>query len=521
MLNPVAKLGLIAFAVVFAVSSCSRTVDGHASMAHPGSAPGPGAGHGAGPAASSIEWGRCTSPSLPTDRMPAGAQCGQLDVPIDYGKPESGVATIALIRFRATGDKIGSLLINPGGPGVSAVGFVAGIVSTLPAQVRERFDIVGFDPRGVGSSKPAVWCNSDADNDRDRTDPQVDYSPAGVARIEQQTKEFVQRCIDKTGTDFLANVGTGNVAKDMDRIRAALGENKLNYVGFSYGTELGGAYAEAFPQNVRAMVLDGAVDPTVDPMDRVVLQAKAFQAAFDDYATDCAKSPDCPLGTDPAKAVDVFHSLVDPLVDKPARTSDPRGLSYPDAITGTVFALYSPSFWKYMTKGLQELKDGDDADDLLTLADEYWERGPDGKYTNSSDANIAINCVDDAYPKDPQAWADQDKRLREVAPFMSYGEFTGHAPRAECAFWPVPATGHPHPLSAPGLPPVLVISSTGDPATPYENGVHLAEQLHGTLLTVEGTQHTAAFGGDECVDAIVTRHLVETKLPPPDTRCAG
>ena len=168
--------------------------------------------------------------------------------------------------------------------------------------MRERFDLVGFDPRGVAASTPAVWCNSDADNDRLRADPQVDYSPKGVEHIDNETKAFVQRCVDKMGKEFLANVGTANVVKDLDAIRAAVGDEKLTYLGYSYGTRIGGGYAEEFPQNVRAMVLDGAIDPNADPIEDDLRQAAAFQKAFDDYAADCAKDPTCPLGTDPAKA---------------------------------------------------------------------------------------------------------------------------------------------------------------------------------------------------------------------------
>lgn len=440
-------------------------------------------------------------------------------MPIDYDKPESGVATIALIRFRAAGAKIGSLLLNPGGPGGSGVQFAADIIDEIPEPLRERFDVVGFDPRGVGLSRPAVWCNSDAENDRERAEPDVDYSPSGVAHIDELTKQFVQRCVDKVGKEFLAHVGTVSTAKDMDGVRAALGDDKLTYVGFSYGTELGTQYAQAFPQRVRALVLDGAVDPTVAPMDSLIRQAEAFQKAFNDFAVDCAKSPDCPLGTDPAKAVDVFHSLVNPLVDKPAQTKDPRGLSYPDAVTGVTSALYSPGFWEMVTSGLAALRDGTPADDLLKLADQYWGRYADGHYDNSSDAFNAISCVDNPYPTDTESWVAADKRRREVSPWDSFGEFTGYAPKGSCAFWPVPPTSQPHPASAPGAPTMLVISTTGDPATPYTDGVALAQQLNARLLTVEGTQHTAAFGGDACIDDIVVDYLIDLTLPPPDARC--
>jgi pimeloyl-ACP methyl ester carboxylesterase len=485
-----------AMTAVIATASCTQFVGGHGERAHPAlGAP--------------IQWRPCGS----------GGQCGELAVPIDYNNPTRGVATIAVIRFPATGAKIGSLLFNPGGPGGSGVQFTAGLVKDLPDELRERFDIVGFDPRGVGMSRPAVRCNSDAENDKDRADPQVDYSPAGVAHIEQINKDFVARCVNNMGKDFLANVGTASAVKDMDAIRAALGDDKLNYVGFSYGTELGTQYVEAFPQRVRALVLDGAVDPTVTPMDGLIRQATAFQKAFNDYATDCAKSGDCPLGTDPAKAVDVFHSLVNPLVDKPAHTKDSRGLGYQDALTGMTSSLYSPSFWDKVTSGLTALRDGAPADDLLELADQYWGRDSDGRYDNSSDAFNAITCVDNPFLTDSPPWVASDKKRREISPWDSYGTFTGYAPRGPCAFWPVPATGRPHPASAPGIPQILVISTTGDPATPYKDGVNLAQQLNARLLTVEGTQHTASFSGDSCVDDIVVKYLVDLTLPPPGARC--
>jgi pimeloyl-ACP methyl ester carboxylesterase len=441
-----------------------------------------------------------------------------LSVPVDYNKPDGDVAQIAMIRFKATGQKIGSLIVNPGGPGESGVEAAASLIPTLPQSVRERFDLVGFDPRGVANSSPAVWCNSDADNDRLRADPQVDYSPAGVAHIEQETKEFVQRCVDKMGKEFLENVGTANVARDLDSMRAALGDDKLTYLGYSYGTRIGSAYAEAFPDKVRAMILDGAVDPNADPIEADLRQAAAFQQAFNDYAADCAKSPDCPLGTDPAKAVEVYRSLVDPLVDKPAKTKDPRGLSYSDAIVGTILPLYSPSLWRHLTQALSELSEGK-GDTMLTLADLYMGRDAKGHYNNSTDVRVAVNCVDQPPVTDRAKTVEEDRRSRELAPFMSYGQFTGHAPLETCAFWPVPPTSTPHEIKVSGLPPILVVSTTNDPATPYQAGVDLAKQLGGTLLTFEGTQHTVVFQGNACIDNISATYLVDVTVPPPNTRC--
>jgi len=468
-----------------------------------------------------VSWGPCRpaggggGEAMP---IPAGAQCGKIAVPVNYDEPDGGQASLALIRFPATGEKIGSLIINPGGPGESGVEAAASLIEGLPPQVRQRFDLVGFDPRGVGSSTPALWCNSDADNDRLRADPMVDYSPEGVERIEGETKAFVQRCVDKMGEDFLANVGTASVAKDLDTLRAALGDEKLNYLGYSYGTRIGAEYAEVYPDKVRAMILDGAVDPNADPIQSDIDQAEAFQEAFNDFATDCAKDSDCPLGTDPAKSVDVYRDLVDPLVDTPMKTKDPRGLSYGDAIIGTIMALYSPNLWQYLAKGLTEMTKGS-GDTMLALADMYMRRDPQGRYTNATDARISVNCVDQPPITDRAKVVEEDRRLREVAPFMSYGEFTGYAPLSTCAFWPVPPTSEPHAVSAPGLPPVLVISSTGDPATPYQAGVDLAKQLGGGLLTFNGTQHTVAFQGEQCVDDYAAAYLVDLKLPPAGTSC--
>ncbi|MEZ0363403.1 alpha/beta hydrolase [Mycobacterium sp. pUA109] len=465
-----------------------------------------------------LQWGGCHVSAGSTVKLPKDAQCGAVAVPVDYDHLDGETAKLAVIRFPATGARIGSLVINPGGPGESGIEAAVNIVKSLPTQVRERFDLVGFDPRGVASSRPAVWCNSDADNDRLRADPQVDYSPAGVEHIENETKAYVQRCIEKTGIKFLANIGTVNVARDLDTLRAALGDDKLTYLGYSYGTRIGSAYAEAYPQNVRAMILDGAIDPNADPIEEDLRQAASFQDAFDNYAADCAKTPSCPLGTDPAKAVDVYHSLVNPLVEKPAPTKDPRGLSYSDAIVGTIMALYSPSFWSHLTDGLTDLAHGH-GDTMLLLADIYMQRDSKGHYTNATDARVAVNCVDQPPVRDRAKVIEEDRRSREVAPFLSYGEFTGDAPLSTCAFWPVPPTSEPHTISAPGLPPTMVVSTTHDPATPYQAGVDLAHQLHAALLTFEGTQHTVVFEGNDCVDKFAGAYLIDGAVPSDGAKC--
>ena len=461
----------------------------------------------------------------PQAKIPSGALCGKLAVPVDYDHLDGDVAALAMIRFPATGDKIGSLVINPGGPGESGIEAALGVVQTLPKRVRERFDLVGFDPRGVGSSRPAIWCNSDADNDRLRAEPKVDYSPAGVAHIEDETKQFVGRCVDKMGKNFLANVGTVNVARDLDAIRAALGDDKLTYLGYSYGTRIGSAYAEAYPQNVRAMILDGAVDPNADPIEADLRQAKGFQDAFNDYADRLREETDLPAGHRPGQS---RRRLPQP--GRPAgRPEQPDGRQagthqrparaelqrrHRGHHHGAVLA----DLWHHLTDGLTELVDHR-GDTLLALADMYMRRDSHGHYTNATDARVAINCVDQPPITDRAKVIDEDRRSREIAPFMSYGKFTGDAPLGTCAFWPVPPTSKPHAVSAPGLAPTVVVSTTHDPATPYKAGVDLANQLRGSLLTFDGTQHTVVFQGDSCIDDYVTAYLVGGTTPPSGAKC--
>jgi pimeloyl-ACP methyl ester carboxylesterase len=469
-------------------------------------------------AAATLKWGNCGRFLKHPDDVPT-AQCTTVSVPIDYDNPGAGQAQLAVIRIPATGPRIGALLVNPGGPGASAVDMVASMGPDLAgSEISRRFDLVGFDPRGVGYSTPPLRCQTDAEFDAYRREPMVDYSPPGVAHIEQVYRQLAQRCLDRNGSAYLENVGTASVARDMDVVRQALGDEQINYLGFSYGTQLGTAYVERFADHVRAMVLDGAIDPAVGPIEENINQQAGFQTAFNDYAADCARSSDCPLGTDPDQWGNRFHQLVDPLVSRPAHTSDPRGLGYADATTGIINALYTPQFWKFLTSGLLGLQRGTDPGDLLMLADEYYGRDSKGHYDNSQDTFNAVRCVDAPAPTDPAAWVDADRRMRQVAPAMSYGQFTGYAPRDLCALWPVPATSSPAPAApvAPGK--VVVVSTTHDPATPYQAGVDLARELGAPLITYEGTQHTVVFNGDECVDNAVTSYLVDG-VAPGNLRC--
>ncbi len=360
-------------------------------------------------------WGGCERFVGNTSAIPT-AQCGTVSVPVDYANPEGAQAQLAVIRIPATGDRIGMLMVNPGGPGASAVDTVAGMGAALAdTDIRRRFDLVGFDPRGVGHSTPELRCRTDAEFDAYRREPNADYSQAGVAHIEALYRQYRAELR-----------GTGG--------QAVPGQRRHRIRGQGYGCRASGAGREP-DQLSRLLVrhrnrcgVRGGL-PRPDPghgsrrRDRPELwtrstrtcdQMAGFQTAFEDYATDCAQSAGCPLGTDPAQFVNRYHQLIDPLVTRPAKTSDPRGLSYQDAITGTVNALYSRQYWKFLTSGLLGLQRGTDPGDLLLLADDYLNRDPSGHYQNSQDAFYAIRCVNAPFPTDPAVWAAADQRSRRA-----------------------------------------------------------------------------------------------------------
>jgi pimeloyl-ACP methyl ester carboxylesterase len=474
--------------------------------------------------AQKLSWGPCASfASGPDDRSTFADKrydCARLEVPLDYAAPDGRTAQLGVLRQKARGQRIGSLVVNPGGPGVSGMSAVPSLFGDGPgakSQMAQRFDVVGLDPRGVGASTPAVDCLSDAEREVERGDLDVDPSPAGIAATEQENQQYAQRCTDRVGAAVLANIGTRDAARDLDVLRAALGDQKLTYLGYSYGTRLGSTYAEDFPQNVRALVLDGALDPEQSTVDRSVDQAAGFQKSFDAFAAECAKRErNCPLGTDPATAVARFQALTRPLVDKPLAVGS-RRLTYADAVTGVTQALYVSSAWPALAQGIAGLSHGDGTI-LLLLADLYDDRHADGSYGNALEAFEAISCVDEQRISDPAAIQAGAARELAAAPYRDAGRGVVAA-RDKCEFWPVPPTGTPHVPQVAGLPPTVVVSTTGDPATPYQAGVDLAAALGGTLLRVEGDQHGAVLSGSACVDDAVSAYLVALTVPPTGTAC--
>jgi pimeloyl-ACP methyl ester carboxylesterase len=469
-----------------------------------------------------LTWGPCTEFAVGADDRKAYSNpafdCARLEAPVDYAAPDGEKAQIALLRQKASGEKIGSLLFNPGGPGASGMALVANLAGPLASSpLSQRFDLVGFDPRGVGASSPTIDCLTNDEWEVERADLDVDPSPAGVEQTEAENRQYAERCVQRSGgAEFLANSGTRDVVRDLDVLRQALGDEKLSYLGYSYGTRIGSAYAEAFPQNVRALVLDGALDPKETTIDRTVKQNAGFQQAFEAFAADCATRPGCPLGQDPAQATAAFQALARPLIDQPVAVGS-RTLSYSDAVTGVIQALYAKDFWPVLTQGISGLASGNGRI-LLALADLYYGRGEDGNYDNKIEAFVSISCMDEERITDRAQQQELIRRANEAAPFRDDGRGAVGA-LDPCTFWPAEPTSQPHSPQAGGLPPTVVVSVTGDPATPYQAGVDLAQALGGRLISVEGNQHTAALQGNPCIDDVVNAYLIDLEVPAGQTDC--
>lgn len=475
-----------------------------------------------------LEFGDCADYALSeTDTqifaLAPTAECARLAVPMDYEEPEGEQMQVAVLRLPAQGDpadRIGSLVMNPGGPGGG--GLITGVLASLglaESALVQRFDLVGFDPRGVGATTPAIECFTDAE--RDAGQAKMTLLGTSGAWTDDDTAGFVDACASGSGgEDVLTAVGTRDVARDMDVLRAALGDEQLTFAGQSYGTRLGTVYAEQFPQNVRAMMLDGAMDPSQTSAERRLDLHRAFQEAFERLAAFCAESADCPLGPDPDRATEVFQDLVQPLVSEPVPAGDGRTADFYQATGGVGSGLYTEDAWPEVIAGIAQLRDEGRADRLLALNDNLNGRGPDGVWTNFLDANYAINCMDEER-RTPEQEEQLRQQIAEVSPFLDSGEEFAGVTRDACEHWPAePTLGLPYAQDVEGLTDTLVISITGDPSTPYEAGVSLADTLGSTLLTVEGERHTVALEGQNpCVNAIVDAYLVDLELPEDGAIC--
>jgi pimeloyl-ACP methyl ester carboxylesterase len=449
-----------------------------------------------------------------------GFQCARLLVPFDYSRPAWKRFSLPVIKLPAAdpGRRIGSLVINPGGPGESGVQYAQQARSAVSPAVRDRFDVVGFDPRGVGGSRPAVHCMSGPQLDRYFATDDTPDTRAQLARVVSESKLFAREC-GQHASSLLAYIGSRSAARDLDLLRAALGDRKLTYLGKSYGTYLGAWYAQLFPRHVRALVLDGALDPDATSTDINITQGKGFEVALRSFTANCIRLADCPLGrgSDVGAGIARLQGLLNRATRTPLANDlgDGRPANGSLLVQGVVAALYAKAYWPVLTRALKSAFEGDGTL-LIRLADSLMQRNSNGSYTNLADANMAINCLDRPWPHALSAWRSIASHAARAAPQFGASIVWGSL---ACAYWPVKSDPLPK-ITAPGAPPILVVGTTRDPATPYRWAQALARELKsGVLLGWNGDGHTAYRMGSSCVDTIVNSYLIREAVPRSGTVC--
>ena len=458
--------------------------------------------------AQTLSWASCDS----------GFQCATMKVPLDYAHPADGDISLSVVRRPATGQgfkRLGSLLVNPGGPGGSAVDYAEYAASSYPSPVRASYDIVGVDPRGVARSSP-ISCLTDKQMDAYTATDTTPQTQTQIDALVAADKSFAQSCAQRSGK-LLSHVSTVESARDMDVLRALLGDAKLNYLGKSYGTFLGATYAGLFPSRVGNMVLDGAIDPTLGPLPLNSEQAGGFETAFGAFANDCAHRSGCPLGGTAAQAGTKIDELFTAWNSHPLSTGTSRPLDEALGMTGVIAAMYDQGQWPQLRLALTQAERGDGSG-LLALSDQYYERDPSGHYSNLMYANAAVNCLDlPAAASDPQQVEQQLAMYQKASPhFGTSLAWSG----LTCAYWPVKPTGEAHTIPAHGAGPILIVGTTRDPATPYAWAQALAGQLDsGVLLSYDGDGHTAYARGSDCVDTAVNLYLLSGRVPAKGTVC--
>jgi pimeloyl-ACP methyl ester carboxylesterase len=436
-----------------------------------------------------------------------GFECSTLQVPLDYADPGFKAISLAVVRLTSK-QATESLVLNPGGPGGSGIEYARAASYVMTEKLRKHYNVVGFDPRGVGQSTP-VDCLDDK-----QTDVYVasDGSPDNQKEIDETVaiyKQFAQACATKSA-ELFAHVDTVSATRDIDILRAALGDEKLNWFGKSYGTFLGATYAGLFPDKVGRMMLDGAIDPTLTNEQLSKGQALGFENALHRFLKDCPKHDDCPLKSDEASAFAQVMTMLNKLDTNPATISDGRTFTQAMGVTGVVGSLYDKVYgWVALRVALADALDGN-FDALAQNVDFYTSRDSDGHYTdNSNDAIMAVNCLDRpdratlAHTEElAQAWKKEAPAFGE---YLAWGNIG-------CSYWQAPATGKPETITAKGAPTILVVGTVNDPATPYPWAKALAKQLDsGVLLTFTGDGHTAYFQGSDCVDKYVDSYYLTGK----------
>ena len=484
------------FAIVLLLAaSCNRGSSSTLSHVSPNPSP--------SPSSQALTWTSCGG----------GFQCANLTVPLDYSNPGNGkTIQLALIRKPATdqANRIGSVLTNPGGPGASGIQYLRQAAGQM-TNLNRRFDLVGFDPRGVGASAPVRCLTGPQEDAFNALDPVWDDPQEKAAGI-QADKNFAAGCMSMSG-DILPFVDTESAARDMDQIRAAVGDAKLTYLGFSYGTFLGQTYAHLFPSHVRALSLDGVVDPTITPNDMLLQQVVSFQKNLDAYAAACQSRGSCQFGRG-GNLEGKISTLLQQLDDSPLRVGS-RQLTRSLAIIGIITPLYDPSTWTYLDQALTAAGQGNGSV-LLQFSDLYLARHPDGTYDNENDANYAINCIDRAVPADIAAYDQLAASYAAASPILGPAEQYSNL---VCAYWPVPAKGRLGPLTADGAPPILLVGGTNDPATPYAWAQAVNQQIsNSVLLTRQGDGHVS-YDKSQCAQQAEDDYLIDLKLPAPGTVC--
>ncbi len=440
--------------------------------------------------------------------------CARINVPSDYQNASGKPIALELVKVHDSKNTTSNaLVVNPGGPGGSGVELAVGLAAQVSDRLLAHFDLLGFDPRGVGLSSP-VSCISDGEKDKlNSANPDVLTAP-GLAEAKRLALDVAAKCNAKYGSS-LADFNTVQTAKDIDRIREAVGNDQLNYLGFSYGTELGSVYAHLFPNRVKVAVLDGAVDPLSDDITSFANQLKGFEGAFDQFRDDCLKRSPCNSLGDPRQVV---YDLVKRANQSPIKSSESgesRTATGSIVLTGVLSALYSQAEWPALGQALIDAK-GADAKGLFRLADRYNQRGPGGHYSNISDANTTINC-NDAKPGP----SDATIKTTAVTWAKAYPMFGLWAAPSlfSCQVWQPRRTPVPLP-SAPTPKQVLVIGNLHDPATPYQGAKDLTKAMgNARLLTWDGEGHTSYLQGSSCVDNYVEEYLIAGTVPPPGKTC--
>lgn len=447
------------------------------------------------------------------------AECARMQVPLDHDDPDGATGEIAMLRVPARGESQGTLVLNSGGPGGAGMGFAVTTAAALAdSPVTERFDLLGFDPRGVGASTPAVECFTPEQYGSGHA--RTEYFLSARTWTERDAAILAGQCAERTGGQAnLAHLSSRDTVRDMDLLRTVLGEEKLRFLGQSYGTRIGALYAQAYPQNVGAMVLDGGVDPQAGDQRRLQ-QYASFQNSFGRMAALCAPNAGCALGPDPARATERFQQIVRPLLDAPLRDDTGALFGYDEAIDAVLGILLSDATaWEPISTALTDLRSGD-PDRFARVNRAIGGREPDGRGSNQTAANLAIGCLDEQRKTPQQAEAFR-ARIYAAAPFTDPGRGPGGA-RDACEAWPAaPEPAYPFPERIAGLPPTMTISLTNDPTTPIDGARRLQQALGGALLTVDGDGHTiAATGANPCVNDAVATYLLDGRPPAEGTRCA-